>query len=68
MEHENRKARTPYKRSNHNTLVRLVKYLLQNHKLQFVLLGKFQIDNLEVLFGMYRMLSGSNLVSVNEVI
>ena len=40
-----------------------MKYLLQHHKLQFGLLGKFQTDNL------YRMLSGSNyLVSVNEVL
>ena len=52
-----------------DTLVLLVKYLLHHHKLQFVLLGKFQTDNLEARFGLYRMLSGSNyLVSVNEVL
>ena len=46
-----------------------MKYLLQHHKLQFVLLGKFQTDNLEARFDLYRMLSGSNyLVSVNEVL
>ena len=51
------------------TLVLLVKYLLQHHKLRFVLFGKFQSDNLEARFGQYRMLSGSNyLVSVNEVL
>ena len=46
-----------------------MKYLLQHHKLQFVLLVQFQTDNLEARFGQYRMLSGSNyLVSVNEVL
>ena len=46
-----------------------MKYLLQHHKLQFVLLGKFQTDNLEARFDPYRMLSKSNyLVSVNEVL
>ena len=52
-----------------DTRVLLVTYLLQHHKLQFVLLGKFQTDNLEARFGQYSMLSGSNyLVSVNEVL
>ena len=46
-----------------------MKYLLRQHKLQFVLLGKFQTDNLKARFGQYRMLSGSNyLMSVNEVL
>ena len=52
-----------------DTLILLVKYLLQHHQLQFVLLGKFQTDKLEARFGQYRMLSGSNyLLSVNKVL
>ena len=52
-----------------DTLVLLVKDLLDNHKLKYVMLGRFQTDNLEARFGQYRMLSGTNyLVSVKEVI
>ena len=52
-----------------DTLVLLVKFLLQHLKLQFVLLGKFPADNLEDRFGQYMILSGSNyLVFVNEVL
>ena len=36
--------------------------------MQYILLDKFQTDNLESRFGLYRQLSGSNyLVSVKEV-
>ena len=52
-----------------DTLVLLVKDLLDNHKLKYVMRGRFQTDNLEARFGQYRMLSGTNyLVSVKEVI
>ena len=52
-----------------DTLVLLVKDLLDNHKLKYVMLGRFQTDNLEARFGQYRMLSGTNyLVSVKQVI
>ena len=38
-------------------------------KLHYILTGKFQTDNLEARFGLYRMLSGSNyLVSVIEIL
>ena len=51
------------------TLVLLVKHLLQHHKLSYVLLGKFQTDNLEARFGQYRMMCGTNyLVTVKEVL
>ena len=50
-------------------LVLLVKDLIDNHRLNCVLLGKFQTENLEARFGQYRMLSDTNyLVSVKEVI
>ena len=42
--------------------------LLNSHTLDYVMLGKFQTDNLESRFGQYRQLSGCNyLVSVAEV-
>ena len=76
VEHEYRKARTPYKRNKHcphsyrrhfGTSCEI--FTAQHHKLQIVLLGTFQIDTIEARFGQYRMLSGSNyLVSVNEVL
>ena len=44
-----------------DTHVLLVKDLLDNHKLNYVMLGKFQTDNLEAKFGQYRMLSGTIL-------
>ena len=48
------------------TLVLLVKDLLDNHKLN---LKKFQTDNLEARFGQYIMLSDTNyIVSVKEII
>ena len=50
------------------TLILLIKDLLEQHQFKYVLLGKFQTDNLEARFGQYRMLSCSNyLVSVNKV-
>ena len=64
-------TRETFKALSHtvDTLVLLVKELLQHHKFQYILLGKFQTDNLEARFGQYRMLSGCNyLVSVNEVL
>ena len=52
-----------------DTLVILVKDLLDDHKLNYVMLGMFQTDNLEAGFSQYRMLSGTNyLVTVIEVI
>ena len=42
--------------------------LLQHHNLKYILLSKFQTDNLEGRFGLYRQLSGCNyLVSVKDV-
>ena len=52
-----------------STMITLIKYLLQECELCYVLLGKFQTDQLESRFGHYRQLSGSNyLVSVQEVL
>ena len=46
-----------------------MKHLLEHHKLSYVLLGKFQTDNLEARFGQYRMMCGTNyLVTVKEVL
>ena len=51
------------------TLVHFIHYLLTDCDMSYVLLGKFQTDNLELRFGNYRQLSGSNyLVSVKEVL
>ena len=42
--------------------------LLNNNISDYILLGKFQTDNMESRFGQYRQLSGCNyLVSVAEV-
>lgn len=50
-------------------LVMLARYLLSSEGLEFILLGKFQTDNLEGRFGQYRQMSGGNtLVSVEEVL
>ena len=52
-----------------DTPILLIKDLLEQQQFKYVLLGKFQIDNLEARFGQYIMLSGSSyLVSVNEVL
>ena len=51
-----------------NTMVYMLYELLSSHTLDYVILGKFQTDNLESRFGQYRQLSGCNyLVSVAEV-
>ena len=48
-----------------NTMVYMLYELLSSHTLDYVILGKFQTDNLESRFGQYRQLSGCNyLVSV----
>ena len=42
---------------------------MEQHQFKYVLLGKFQTDNLEARFGQYIILSGLYyLVSVNEVL
>ena len=51
------------------TLVHLIHYLLKDCDMSYVLLGKFQTDNLESRFGNNRQLAGSNyLVSMKEVL
>ena len=40
------------------TLVEISKYLLKTDEFSYILLGKFQTDNLEDRFGLYRRLSG----------
>jgi hypothetical protein len=42
------------------TFVVLIKYLLNDLHLSYVLTGKFQTDCLEARFGMYRRMSGTN--------
>lgn len=50
------------------TLVKLIPYLLDVHQFKYVLVGKFQTDNLESRFGQYRQMSGGNrLVSIQEI-
>ena len=52
-----------------STLIQVAQYILQELKWDFVLLGKFQTDDLESRFGQYRQLCGGNtLVSVNQVL
>ena len=52
-----------------DTFVLLFTELFEQYELHYILTGKFQTDNLEAPFGLYRMLSGSNyLVSVIEVL
>ncbi|KFM81775.1 hypothetical protein X975_09847, partial [Stegodyphus mimosarum] len=41
-------------------VVQLIPYLFQKYKMDYILLGKFQTDDLEARFGAYRQLSGSN--------
>lgn len=44
-------------------------YMLNDIKVKYVLLGKFQTDNLEVRFGQYRQMTGGNYhVPLREVI
>lgn len=52
-----------------STLIKLCDYLLKHHNFQYVLLGKFQTDNLEYRFSQYRKMSGTNYnVSVAQVL
>ena len=52
-----------------DTLILLIKDFLEQQQFKYVLLGKFQTDNLEARFGQYIMLSDSNyFVSVKEVL
>ena len=52
-----------------DTFVLLFTELFEQYELHYILTGKFQTDNLEARFGLYRMLSGSNyIVSVIEVL
>lgn len=49
--------------------VHLIEYLTKERNLKYLLLGKFQTDNLEFRFGQYRHMSGSNFhVSVQQVL
>jgi len=46
----------------------IAEYLLREVRCHYVLLGKFQTDNLEFRFGQYRQLSGANYnVSVTQI-
>ncbi|CAH1112316.1 unnamed protein product [Psylliodes chrysocephalus] len=50
-------------------LIDIIEYSFLNFKLDYLLPGKFQTDNLEERFGRYRNLSGCNYnVSVNQLI
>ena len=50
------------------TVLVMIRDLLQHHNLKYMLLSKFQTDNLECRFGLYRQLNGCNyLVSVKDV-
>ncbi|XP_023238551.1 uncharacterized protein LOC111637309 [Centruroides sculpturatus] len=49
--------------------IHLIEYLFKKFSLKFVLLGKFQTDNLEARFGQYRQMCGGNYhVSVVQVL
>jgi len=51
------------------TIVNLVKYVLTQLKVDYILLAKIQTDNLEKRFGEYRQLCGANYhVSVQQVL
>ena len=51
------------------TLIEVSKYLLRSKNYNFILLGKFQTDNLKRRFGLYRRMSGCNYhVSVTQVL
>ena len=51
------------------SLAELIKHLLSTLKIDFILTGKFQTDDLESRFGQYRQMCGGNrLVSVQEII
>jgi hypothetical protein len=43
-----------------DSFLKLIPYLFSHYKIDYILLSKFQNDNLEGRFGMYRQMSGSN--------
>ena len=52
-----------------NGLVELSSYLLNEKQFSYILLGKFQTDNLEFRFSQYRQMSGSSFyVSVQQLL
>ena len=56
-------------RRSTETPVKLCDYLIENFNVSYVLLGKFQTDNLESRFGIYRQMCGANYnVSVRQVL
>lgn len=49
-------------------LLQVAEYLLKEYNYNYILLGKFQTDNLEARFGQYRQLSGGQYhVSIRQV-
>ena len=44
------------------TVLVMIHDLLQHHNLKYILISKFQTDNLEGRFGLYRQLSGCNYI------
>ena len=68
MELSGTKTLVPFNLNPVNKIERIY-LLLEHHKLSYVLLGKFQTDNVEARFGQYRMMCGTNyLVTVKEVL
>ena len=56
-------------RRSTETPVKLCDYLIENFNVSYVLLGKFQTDNLEPRFGIYRQMCGANYnVSVRQIL
>ena len=56
-------------RRSTETPVKLCDYLIENFNVSYVLLGKFQTDNLESRFGIYRQMCGASYnVSVRQVL
>ena len=52
-----------------DTLIKLCDYLRQELNYDYVLLGKFQTDQLEARFGQYRQMSRSNYnISVTQIL
>lgn len=43
-----------------DAILALTQYVFETFKLKYLLLGKFQTDNLEARFGQYRQMSGAN--------
>lgn len=46
--------------STNDAFVEMIPYMFSHYKLEYLLLGKFQTDDLEGRFGCYRQMSGSN--------